>query len=91
MSYDNWRTTTPADRSHIEECNCDSCHRWHVENGKVREFSEMPDFECCEHEMFERIKKGEWCVECDSDAYIKDGLCFNTHKDGKCHKLKEAA
>lgn len=77
MSYDNWKTTTPADRAHIEECICDACHESHIENGLVSKQFESPDYECCEIEMFKWISQGIWCAECNSDAYMKEGKCLN--------------
>ena len=49
MSYDSWLTTTPADRAHPSECNCEKCHEWHVEDDQVFDnaIDAPQDFQCC--------------------------------------------
>jgi len=44
---DAWITTTPQDEGHEYECNCWTCHKFHIEHNQVIENSESPDFDCC--------------------------------------------
>ena len=50
-AYENWLTTTPADRGHSPECECPFCHDGHVRDGDVLDNSVKPDFQCCKEEI----------------------------------------
>lgn len=72
--YDRWLTTTPEDRAHKEECNCEGCHKGHIESGSVAENAESPDFGCCKDQIELDIEKGKRC-RLHPTAYFEPGYC----------------
>jgi hypothetical protein len=56
-----------SDRTIIkDECNCNECHDWHVQEGMVEDNAGGPDFnsgpfECCQDQMEEWFRTGERC------------------------------
>lgn len=56
-AYDRWKTTTPADSWHKEECNCDECHEGHIESGMVEQMARHIDYECCRNEIEKRERE----------------------------------
>ena len=91
MSYDSWKTTTPEDNEHNEDCICERCHEGHIESGQCARLATEFEYECCVERIEEMVHNGEWCAECNTDAYISHKICHNAHKDGECHKLLKAA
>lgn len=66
-----------SDKSIIpDECNCEECHAWHVEDGQVFDNAKSPDFQCCSDQVETWIEAGEICKdhknfdceECENDC-----------------------
>lgn len=62
--------------THKEECNCESCHEFHVENDNVFENSARRDYGCCREEIEFWAQKKIWCKECETGCYMDDGKCL---------------
>lgn len=62
-AYDRWLTTTPEDRAHLPECNCEPCHEWHISEGMVEDNAiEAPqDYQCCVDQLDLWIETGKRC------------------------------
>jgi len=63
VAYDRWLTTTPEDRAHPSECNCEKCHEWHIDEGMVIENAVDwgIDFQCCVDEFDLMVEKKQAC------------------------------
>jgi hypothetical protein len=83
-AYDNWLTTTPEDRAHQPECNCERCHAQHIEMCEVPENARRIDYQCCKDELDEWIENGKWCPEHGSADMKEGGQC------ALCHPLSHA-
>lgn len=66
------------------ECNCETCHEHHIQNGEVDELSKRPDFQCCKDQMEVWFESGERC-ENHPSAYCEPGYCEG---DPKCEMNK---
>lgn len=62
MSYDAWLTHTPLDDEHEYECNCEECHRYHLENDFIDRAKDS-EFVCCQDEVEVLISKGKLCAK----------------------------
>jgi hypothetical protein len=60
-AYDKWLTTTPADRGHAPECNCDRCHQAHIDESMVEENAESHDYKCCIEQLEDWVGRGKRC------------------------------
>lgn len=60
-AYDKWLTTTPEDKGHAPECNCDRCHQAHIDEDMVEDNAEGPDFQCCIDQLDGWIADGKRC------------------------------
>lgn len=72
---DRWLTTTPQDKAHAPECNCEPCHDWHVDEGLVRDHAANAplDFECCVSEFKIWVERGDAC-KLHPYAYCEPGV-----------------
>jgi len=76
MSYDSWKTTTPQDRQHNEDCICEQCHEGHISNGVVHKLAIDPGYECCVIYIEELVHDGKWCDVHNTNAYMNKGRCL---------------
>lgn len=62
-AYDRWLTTTPQDRAHLPECNCEKCHKSHLEEGMVisNALDSPQDYDCCVEKFDDMVEQGEVC------------------------------
>lgn len=60
---------------HNPECNCESCHRQHVENGDFHDNANLPDFPCCHDEIESLVEKGKYCAT-HGFGYMQDRRCL---------------
>jgi hypothetical protein len=52
---------------HSAECNCEPCHREHVDTGNVIENASRPDFRCCSDQLDLWIEDGRCCEKKSRD------------------------
>lgn len=71
-AYDRWLTTTPADRAHLPECNCERCHDQHLEDGIVisNAVCSPQDYGCCVEKFADMVEAGEVC-KTHPEAYFE--------------------
>lgn len=66
-----------SDQSLIsDECNCDQCHRWHIEERMVEENAKFPDYQCCIDQMEEWFKSKRRCRK-HPRAYAEEPCAIN--------------
>jgi hypothetical protein len=90
-AYDRWLTTTPADRAHQDECNCEKCHDWHREEHLIEDnaLDSPKDFQCCVEEYEARLEDGEYCKK-HRGAYVEAPTKTTPFYCEDCEAEKEA-